>query len=114
MTVNGMAQQLSNEQDAGFVVQLCGEKEMYMRDGLHLSGKWSAVFAITHHLQARSKQCMIGPANVGIGQIRRHTLCSVFANYTFWHTKYELSLTIDMGLLHIIYQYCCQNNIKFR
>ena len=28
-------------------------------------------------------------------------LCDVFANYTFWHTKYELSLTIDIGLLHM-------------
>ena len=30
-----------------------------------------------------------------------HLLCHVFANYTFWHKKYELSLTIDIGLLHI-------------
>ena len=30
-----------------------------------------------------------------------HLLCDVFANYTFWHTKYELSLTIDIGLLHM-------------
>ena len=28
-------------------------------------------------------------------------LCNVFGNYTFWHTKYELSLTIDIGLLHM-------------
>ena len=32
-----------------------------------------------------------------------HLLCDVFANYTFWHTKYELSLTSDIGLLHIMY-----------
>ena len=30
-----------------------------------------------------------------------HLLCYVFANYTFWHNKYELSLTIDIGLLHM-------------
>ena len=30
-----------------------------------------------------------------------HLLCDVFANYTFWHKKYELSLTIDIGLLHM-------------
>ncbi len=30
-----------------------------------------------------------------------HLLCTVFANYTFWHKKYELSLTIDIGLLHV-------------
>ena len=29
-----------------------------------------------------------------------HPFCNVFANYTFWHAKYELSLTIDIGLLH--------------
>ena len=30
-----------------------------------------------------------------------HLLCDVFANYTFWHNKYELSLTSDIGLLHM-------------
>ena len=31
-----------------------------------------------------------------------HLLCNVFANYTFWHKKkYELRLTIDIGLLHM-------------
>ena len=30
-----------------------------------------------------------------------HILCDVFLNYTFWHNKYELSLTIDIGLLHM-------------
>ena len=30
-----------------------------------------------------------------------HILCDVFVNYTFWHNKYELSLTIDIGLLHM-------------
>ena len=30
-----------------------------------------------------------------------HLLCDLFANYTFWHNKYELSLTIDIGLLHM-------------
>ena len=30
-----------------------------------------------------------------------HLGCDVFANYTFWHNKYELSLTIDIGLLHM-------------
>ena len=30
-----------------------------------------------------------------------HLLCDVFANYTFRHNKYELSLTIDIGLLHM-------------
>ena len=30
-----------------------------------------------------------------------HLLCNVFANYTFWHKKNELSLTIDIGLLHM-------------
>ena len=30
-----------------------------------------------------------------------HLLCDVFANDTFWHKKYELSLTNDIGLLHM-------------
>ena len=27
--------------------------------------------------------------------------CDVFAIYTFWHKKYELRLTSDIGLLHM-------------
>ena len=34
-----------------------------------------------------------------------HILCNVFANYTFWHNKFELSLTIDLGLLHNNFMY---------
>ena len=30
-----------------------------------------------------------------------HILCDVFVKYTFWHNKYELSLTIDIRLLHM-------------
>ena len=30
-----------------------------------------------------------------------HLLCKAFANYTCWHNKYELSLTIDIVLLHM-------------
>ena len=30
-----------------------------------------------------------------------HRLCNVFANYTCWHKQYELSLAIDIGLLHM-------------
>ena len=30
-----------------------------------------------------------------------HLLCDVFANDTFRHNKYELSLTNDIGLLHM-------------
>ena len=30
-----------------------------------------------------------------------HLLCDVFANDTFWHKKHELSLTNDIGLLHM-------------
>ena len=30
-----------------------------------------------------------------------HLLCTIFANYTFWHKKYELSLTIDIDFLHM-------------
>ncbi len=44
-----------------------------------------------------------------------HLLCDVFANYTFWHNKYELSLTIDIDLLHMYHlSDYRQNNIKSR
>ena len=48
MAVNGMAKQLPGEVEVGFVDlwnSFVGKKEMYLRDGLHLSGKGTAVFA---------------------------------------------------------------------
>ena len=39
--------------------------------------------------------------NKGILHLHLHLLFTVFADYTFWHTKYELSLTIDIDLLHV-------------
>ena len=31
-----------------------------------------------------------------------HLLCNIFANYTCWHKKFELSLTIDIGYVSLI------------
>ncbi len=48
MPVNGMVRRLCKEEDAGYVDlwdSFVGKEEMYVRDGLHLSGKGAAVFA---------------------------------------------------------------------
>ena len=48
MAVNGMVKQLCREEEVGFVDlwdSFVGKEEMYLRDGLHLSGKGTAVFA---------------------------------------------------------------------
>ena len=38
-------EQLCREEEVGFVGMFVGRTDMYMRDGLHLSGKGAAVFA---------------------------------------------------------------------
>ena len=48
MAVNGMVKQLCKEEEVGYVDlwdSFVGKKDMYVRDGLHLSGKGAAVFA---------------------------------------------------------------------
>ena len=48
MAVNGIVKQLCREEEVGFVDlwdSFVGKEEMYLRDGLHLSGNWAAVFA---------------------------------------------------------------------
>ena len=48
MAVNGMVKRLCKEEELGYVDlwdSFVGKEEMYMRDGLHLSGKGAAVFA---------------------------------------------------------------------
>ena len=44
----------------GFVGQLCGKEDMYVRDGLHLSGKGAAVFA----------EGLSGAVASGLGKVR--------------------------------------------
>ena len=44
----------------GFVGQLCGEEDMYVRDGLHLSGKGAGVFA----------EGLSGAVASGLGKVR--------------------------------------------
>ena len=48
MAVSGMVERLCKEEDVGYVDlwdSFVGKEEMYVRDGLHLSGKGAAVFA---------------------------------------------------------------------
>ena len=48
MAVNGIMERLCKEEEVGYVNlwdSFVGKEEMYVRDGLHLSGKGAAVFA---------------------------------------------------------------------
>ena len=48
MAVNGMVKRLCKEEEVGYVDlwdSFMGKEDMYVRDGLHLSGKGAAVFA---------------------------------------------------------------------
>ena len=48
MAINGMVKRLCKEEGVGYVDlwdSFVGKEEMYLRDGLHLSGKGAAVFA---------------------------------------------------------------------
>ena len=59
MAINTLVQKLCREQEVGFVDLLgsfVGRADMYMKDGLHLSGKGSAVFV--DELSAAVDSCM--------------------------------------------------------
>ena len=48
MAINGMMKRLCKEEDAGYVDlwdSFVGKEDIYVRDGLYLSGKGAAVFA---------------------------------------------------------------------
>ena len=63
MAVNGMVERLCKEEHVGYV-DLCdsfvGKEDMYVRDGLHLSGKWAAVFV----------EGLSGAVASGMGKVR--------------------------------------------
>ena len=63
MAVNGMVKQLCKEEEVGYMDlwdSFVGKEEMYMRDGLHLSGKGAAVFA----------EGLSGAVASGLGKVR--------------------------------------------
>ena len=63
MAINGMAKRLCKEEDVGYVDlwdSFVGKEEMYVRDGLHLSGKGAAVFA----------EGLSGAVASGLGKVR--------------------------------------------
>ena len=63
MAINGMVKRLCKEEDVGYVDlwdSFVGKEEMYLRDGLHLSGKGAAVFA----------EGLSGAVASGLGKVR--------------------------------------------
>ena len=63
MAVNGMVERLCKEEDVGYVDlwdSFVGREDMYGRDGLHLSGKGSAVLA----------EGLSGAVASGLGKVR--------------------------------------------
>ena len=63
MAINGMVKRLCKEEDVGYVDlwdSFVGKEEMYVRDGLHLSGKGAAVFA----------EGLSGAVASGLGNVR--------------------------------------------
>ena len=63
MAVNGMVKRLCKEEEVGYVDLwdiFVGKEEMYMGDGLHLSGKGAAVFA----------EALSGAVASGLGKVR--------------------------------------------
>ena len=63
MAINGMVKRLCKEEDVGYVDlwdRFVGKEEMYVRDGLHLSGKGAAVFA----------EGLSGAVASGLGKVR--------------------------------------------
>ncbi len=63
MAINGMVKRLCKEDEVGYVDMwdsFVGKEEMYVREGLHLSGKGSAVFS----------EGMSGAVASGLGKVR--------------------------------------------
>ena len=63
MAINGMVKRLCKEEDVGYVDlwdSFVRKEEMYVRDGLHLSGKGAAVFA----------EGLSGVVASGLGKVR--------------------------------------------
>ena len=63
MAVNGMVKRLCKEEEVGYVDlwdSVVGKEDMYVRDGLHLSGKGAAVFA----------EGLSGAVGSGLGKVR--------------------------------------------
>ena len=63
MAVNGMVERLCKEEEVGYVDMwdsFVGNKELYFRDGLHLSGKGAAVLA----------EGLSGAVASGLGKVR--------------------------------------------
>ena len=63
MAINGMVKRLCKEEDVGYVDlwdSFVGKEEMYVRDGLHLSGKGAAVLA----------EGLSGAVASGLGKVR--------------------------------------------
>ena len=63
MAVNGMVERLCKEEDVGYVdlwESFVGNEDLYVRDGLHLSGKGTAVFA----------EGLSGAVASGLGKVR--------------------------------------------
>ena len=63
MAVNGMVERLCKEEDVGYMDlwdSFVGNEDMYVRDGLHLSGKGAAVFA----------EGLSGAVASGLGKVR--------------------------------------------
>ena len=63
MAINGMVKRLCKEEDVGYVDlwdSFVGKEEMYLRDGLHLSGKGAVVFA----------EGLSGAVASGLGKVR--------------------------------------------
>ena len=63
MAINGMMKRICKEEDVGYVDlwdSFVGKEDMYVRDGLHLSGKGAAVFAVG----------LSGAVTSGLGKVR--------------------------------------------
>ena len=63
MAINGMMKRLGKEEDVGYVGlwdSFVGKEDMYVRDGLHLSGTGAAVFA----------EGLSGAVTSGLGKVR--------------------------------------------
>ena len=104
MAINGMVKRLCKEEDVGYVDlwdSFVGKEEMYLRDGLHLSGKGAAVFAeglsgaVNVQDDSRSKGIQ---GNTSKSEIK----CVCLNARSIINKKTELNIMVDDIKPHII------------
>ena len=101
MAINALVEQMCEEEGVGFIdlwgYIIVGKKDMYMRDGLHLSGKGAAVFSenLFRSMDNGTKNSLESPTEFGYK-------CVCLNARSIVNKRNELNIMVDDIDPHII------------